>query len=619
MNAPLHQSKIDNGIFKFANIDHLVASKTNPRTRKGFDAASLGELAQSIKSVGIAQPILVREVHRPIDKEKSAWPFHDCALEIIAGERRYRAAKLAGLTEVPVLQRDMSDIDMLKLQLIENVQRQDLDALEEAEGYEKLLQQTDAEGNRFTKERLAELMGVSRSTIYARCKLLELCQDARQAFYDGKLDASTALLIARIPVERVQLQALKKISIEMDWGNSYMTKGEKMSFRRARELIQSEFMLYLDRSIFAQDDATLLPKAGSCTDCPKRTGNAPDLFDDVDDPNVCTDTVCFGMKKAAHILVLQKQAEARGDEVIAGKQAKKLISNQYSDTTRQLREHGYATLDTPVPGDKKKRTLGEVLEASKSPVQKTIVANPYCAGEMIETVSIEAATKALREAGFEITLKTGTTKQTEETHAKDREKEQQKTAIENTYRGQLFDALHAQIETAALTPHGALRFDDANSLHIAYRHLATQLLDNHDYYALEDLIIILRKFTALPEAIESQEIDWHSHIAEFRDNIHNLTPAQHLMLIIELPLLSSELSCNQYSREAQNMHALAKDFGIDAAAIRKEVETKAKAEQKEAAKAAKKTTKPAAEPMPEATPKPATKVRPAATWPFPGL
>lgn len=310
MNTPTTPNQPENRLHTLP-LAMLDASRTNPRKR--FDEAKLKELSESIQVQGVLQPLLVREItwqSKPAKTPKltPSWPFpvDDNAItepsgryEIIAGERRYRAAKLAGLTEVPCFVRNLTDLQVLHAQVIENLQRDDLHPLEEAEGYERLIEL----GSK--AEDLGTEIGKSRSYIYARLKLCALVPDARQAFYDGKLDASTALLIARIPVEKLQIQALKKVTTTIGYGNAFLATGDAMSFRAARDLIQQEFMTDLDRAPFKIKDAALLPKAGSCTDCTKRTGNQPELFGDVSSKDVCTDTVCFAMKKTAHIMGLE--------------------------------------------------------------------------------------------------------------------------------------------------------------------------------------------------------------------------------------------------------------------------------------------------------------------------
>ena len=136
----------------------LPISKVKPnkgQPRKTFDETELSELADSIKQNGILQPILVRK--------------HGTSYEIVAGERRYQAAKLAGLDEVPVVIREISDEDVFKLALIENLQRSNLTPLEEARGYRQLLDEKD-----LTQEELSKILSKSRSAITNTLRLMDL-------------------------------------------------------------------------------------------------------------------------------------------------------------------------------------------------------------------------------------------------------------------------------------------------------------------------------------------------------------------------------------------------------------------------------------------------------------
>lgn len=594
----------------YLHIDQLQASATNPRKR--FDEAKLQELANSIKSHGVLQPLLGREIDREEGQPR--------LVEIIAGERRFRAAKLAGENNIPVMIRNLTDTEVLHAQVIENLQRDDLHELEEAEGYERLLKENDRTGQPYTADSIAAEIGKSRAYVYARLKLLDLCQEAREACYAGEIDASTALLIARIPVHKLQVEALKEVTRKVDNDySSYQVKGDKaLSYRKAREILQDRYMLDLADAPFDIKDAALVPKSGSCTDCTKRTGNQPELFDDVSSKDVCTDPVCHAMKKTAHVLALQKAAEEKGNKLLLGKDAKKLIPNYIKPPEEHLKDHGLVPLDARVPGDEQKRTFGQILkeaklltpakDTGKAAVSKTIVEHPHRANTMIETVSIEQATKALREAGFEITMKSqASPQQNDDRLAKEREKAKQELAIENLFRSRLFDTLHAQIEADMLDP-------SSGTFPKLYRMLAVQLWQDIDYCCDEkDIVALMRKYTTLPNEEEDKEIDWQSHIAEFGENIPNLTPAQHLMLIIELPLITQEITAAQYSSEAKTMLEMAGELGIDAEGMRKEVADEHKATVA-AAKKAEKAKPKKAEPEPVF---PTAPVRKAALWPFP--
>jgi ParB/RepB/Spo0J family partition protein len=197
--------------------------------------------------------------------------------EIVAGERRFRAASAAGLTEIPAIVRDLTDAEALELQVIENNQRVDVHPLEEAEGYEALMQHAH-----YSVDDMAAKVGKSRAYVYARLKLLALCEAGRKALYEGTISASIALLLARIPVKKLQEKCLDEVLDDMG-------SGEPMSFREAKDHVENRYMLRLKEAPFKPGDAGLVPKAGACTDCPKRTGNEPELFADIANADVCTD------------------------------------------------------------------------------------------------------------------------------------------------------------------------------------------------------------------------------------------------------------------------------------------------------------------------------------------
>lgn len=285
MNAP--ESNFKEPHFGNIPLSCVFPSKTNPR--KHFDESALAELAKSIKQHGVAQPILVR----PLPTTETQI---DC-VEIVAGERRYRASKLAGRETIPAIVRDMTDAEALEIQVIENLQRQDVHPIEEAEGYEQLMKQ-----HGYTADQLAEKVGKSRSYIYGRLKFCALAPATREAFFDGKLSASTALLIARIPSLQLQELATAELTDEDD----------PLSYRQACEYLQQRYMLDLSRAPFSQTDAKLVSAAGSCQACPKRTGNQPELYADVKRADICTDPDCFAVKRIAHGQKAIAQAKKKG-------------------------------------------------------------------------------------------------------------------------------------------------------------------------------------------------------------------------------------------------------------------------------------------------------------------
>ncbi len=172
------------------DIKDLTSGKYQPRHH--FDEAALKDLADSIRSNGVMQPIIARRLETP---------RNNAAYEIIAGERRWRASKIAGLDQVPVIVRDIEDKKALELALIENVQRQDLNALEESEGYQQLI-----DGFGYKQEELSKVVGKSRSHISNSLRLLGLPREITQLLREGELTAghARALLQSDKPIELAQ-------------------------------------------------------------------------------------------------------------------------------------------------------------------------------------------------------------------------------------------------------------------------------------------------------------------------------------------------------------------------------------------------------------------------------
>lgn len=171
-------------------IEDIQANIDQPR--KDFDPVMLSELADSIKEVGILQPLIVT-------KEGGAYT-------LIAGERRLRAAKIAGLEEVPVIELDLSPEEIDKIALIENIQREDLNPLEEAMAYDRLKKVYS-----YTQEEMAIKLGKSRSYIANTMRLLKLEDEVKDLLYEGKLNVSQAKLLLSIKDPKKQIEKAKSI------------------------------------------------------------------------------------------------------------------------------------------------------------------------------------------------------------------------------------------------------------------------------------------------------------------------------------------------------------------------------------------------------------------------
>ena len=174
-------------------IEKIKPNPNQPRIH--FNETELNELCESICEHGVLQPLLVR-------KKGNGY-------EIIAGERRYQASKLADLTELPVIVKDVNDEEMLALALIENLQRSDLNPLEEAKGYKQLI---DASG--MTQEALSKAVSKSRSAITNSLRLLDLPEQVQDLIFAGKLTAGHARAILAVPYEDARIKLAEKVVAE---------------------------------------------------------------------------------------------------------------------------------------------------------------------------------------------------------------------------------------------------------------------------------------------------------------------------------------------------------------------------------------------------------------------
>ncbi|MED5615141.1 ParB/RepB/Spo0J family partition protein [Janthinobacterium sp. P210005] len=290
---------VDDQVFAITEWADIRPSYTN---RKRFNQTALEQLAANIKEVGIVQPILIRPVTPTADA-----PQH---FEIVAGERRWRAGNIAELQRGPTMIRKLTDLQAREIQLLENLQREDPHPMEEAEGFQELMLNAG-----YTADRLVEKLKKSRSHIYGRLKLCALTTEVREKFLDDAISPSTALLIARIPVPALQIKALGEISTP-----TYQGTGEPMPYRAALRHIQQNYMVDLTRALFKLTDATLLPLAGACTKCPKKSGNQPEVFSDTKSADVCTDPNCYAEKRLAHDALTIVAAAKGGIPVYEGEE-----------------------------------------------------------------------------------------------------------------------------------------------------------------------------------------------------------------------------------------------------------------------------------------------------------
>ena len=206
-DAPDTASYAESGLPSQLKLDQMVAGMYQPRTR--MDEGALYELAESIKAQGIMQPILVRQLHDGPNAGK---------YEIIAGERRFRASKLAGLASVPVLVRDVPNEAAAAMALIENIQREDLNPLEEAQGLQRLIKEFG-----LTHETAAQAVGRSRSAASNLLRLLNLADPVQSMLMAGDLDMGHARALLSLD-KAAQITAANQIA------------AKKLSVREAESL-----------------------------------------------------------------------------------------------------------------------------------------------------------------------------------------------------------------------------------------------------------------------------------------------------------------------------------------------------------------------------------------------
>ena len=296
--------------------------------RKTYSDATIAEIAATITDTGrIHQPLVVR-LNYPNPLFRDAYDPQD-GFEIVFGHSRKRGGMLAGLAGAPCVVRNMTDGQVRAAQAAENIARADVHPIEEAEGFRAMLN-----ADQITADELAATLGKSRSYVYGRLKLLALCPEVRSACLAGEIGTEVGLLIARVGGPKMQTKALGYIAAKF----YSATDGGKKSFRLIRALLNERFTLALKDAIFDVDDEMLLPSAGHCGRCPKRSGNAPEFADVTEGKkehayshtnvgaDICTDPDCFDAKKRAHLAREAAKLAAGGKTVITGNKARAALT-----------------------------------------------------------------------------------------------------------------------------------------------------------------------------------------------------------------------------------------------------------------------------------------------------
>ena len=274
-------------VLQLIPLGNLAESPSNPR--KHFDPAKLEELSRNIRELGILEPLLVR-VHAN---------GNGTTHQIICGHRRYRAARMAGLTGVPATIREVSDDQVRLIQLAENAAREDLSAIEEAEAYAALM----AEG--MSLGAIAETLGKKMRQVARRLPLAKLPKRVKDALSAGHIQVGHAELIGVIPDSKLQEAALGRFLFDANDSGDGKAILAAVPLAVAKRIVEEEFMTALSLAVFDPEAPDLSP-LGACSKCPHLSGNNPDLFGDVKGKAVCTNPKDFHLKTENHLKRLRE-------------------------------------------------------------------------------------------------------------------------------------------------------------------------------------------------------------------------------------------------------------------------------------------------------------------------
>lgn len=318
---------------KEQKVQHLNLSAITPdpnQPRKTFNEKSLMLLADNIKTIGVLQPITVR----PTNKGHI----------IVMGERRYRASKLAKQKTIPCIVRNFDSKIISEVQIIENLQRQDVEPIEEAEAIAMLLKTYKA-------EEIATRIGRTVQFIYGRIKLANLIEGFRPFVRSKEMTLSMAITIAIFP-EEDQIVFLEGM-------------GEKFKSHYINQALNNKMFNLKDAS-FPLDDKKLIPKAGACTLCPFNSANQGSLFGE--DKQICTKSSCFTSKKSKSLLVTIERAKKEKKLLVADFGRYNLENEKNQLIFSIMKEKGlipYHNDDVSTMVEPKKPTIKEITEENE--------------------------------------------------------------------------------------------------------------------------------------------------------------------------------------------------------------------------------------------------------------
>ena len=521
-------------------LGQLIPSPLNPRRR--YDEEALKGLAENIKALGIVHALLARP-NVTLNR-----------LEVIAGHRRLAAAKLAGIATLPVVVREISDTDALDLMLSENLQREDLNPMEEAEGLKQMLDLRDAAGAPiYTLDAVAAKLGRTVQHVGHMLRLLRLPKNARQALEDGEIGVWAGNLIAKLPTAALRQQLTNDVL--KGWGEG------PLSTRELKDHVRRNFVVELRNPPFNLADAKLLPETevegervagGSCKDCPHNSANMEDSDNKKGSTPLCTNPTCFADKVDANTRDVKARALAAGNIVIEGKKAKELI---YHDGT-PAHDSGMVAIDaqpsqSEVTSDKKPPTWKKLITGIATP-QITVVFDER--GKPHELVPRRLAIEAAKKNGHENLFTARANRAQSTAHADDLARKQKENDEAKLRKAIAFAALE---ELGSVVIAGKVAFPWGAFLETALQHAGAD----------GEMMVIWRLGLEVKKSQHGQP----DRAGAIRAHAEKLNAAEMTALCLEL-LLGGWM---KYSNtESKPFVALAKAYGLDLG----EITAKAKGE-----------------------------------------
>lgn len=511
------------------SIGDLQGSPSN--LRKSFPPGPLEQLAESIRQHGVFTPILVR-------LWPESYPWQGPKYEIVCGERRWRASKMADKLFIPATVRELSDEEVIALQIIENLQREDINELEEADGYASAIK-----NHGFTVESLAESIKKSKGYIYARLKLQSLRQAARDAFLAKQISASVALLLARIPSEELQNKATQYI-ITGD-------QGEPLSVRASIQYLQHNFTFDLTKAVFPINDANLIATAGECESCPKRSGNQQESYAAPKhakaSADVCTDPDCYAAKRKAHSDIIKTTAEEAGRKVITGDDTKKIapygincgLAGDYKlldDTCYQV--SGYPKYRSLIGDDK----------------IKVILVEDKHSGTFAEVIKLSDFKEELAAKGFK----------PQQTDSQRNKEAEAKAKCENAYRWELLTRINFELRLRMNAGASTGKFLVVHGIPLEEAVMVAGVMFDRTEFNTQT------RLTRLYGYISE---DSHKSVNALEAEIKSMNEREISLMLLNLAMIGESFVHAYYNYgDPLKMLAIAKNCGLDPAAIKASVE-----------------------------------------------